>query len=129
MATSYPEFIPGAGAAPEPAKWRPEVVDREALTSEQRDLAATADALFEQLARDAGQSDAGRLNVVPLPDDLGVAVVRAVRGGGVIFVARDSSVLYMTSVIDLPIGLELFRDGQRTPLSSFEPQSGFRRDA
>ncbi|MFD1574488.1 DUF2185 domain-containing protein [Agromyces cerinus subsp. nitratus] len=106
--------------APEPAEWRPEVVDPEALSSDQRELAATAAALFEQLARDAGQADSGRLNVVLLPDDLGVAVVRAVRGGGVIFVARDSSVLYVTSAIDLQVGLDLFRDGQRTPLSSFE---------
>ncbi|MFC9559251.1 hypothetical protein [Agromyces sp. NPDC056965] len=102
------------------AEWRPEVVDPEALSSEQRELAETARALFEQLARDAGQADAGPLNVVPLPDDLGVAVVRAVRGGGSIFVAHDSSVLYVASSLDLPTGLDLFREGQRTPLSSFE---------
>lgn len=102
------------------AEWRPEVVALEALSAEQRELAATASALFERLARDAGQADAGQLNVVPLPDDVGVAVVRAVRGGGAIFVAHDSSVLYVASSIDLPIGLDLFREGQRTPLSSFE---------
>ncbi|MGW9630831.1 hypothetical protein ACWGST_09010 [Agromyces sp. NPDC055520] len=101
-------------------EWRPEVVATEALSSQQLELAAVARALFEQLARDAGQTDTAQLNVVPLPDDLGVAVVRAVRGGGTIFVDHDASVLYVASAIDLPVGLDLFREGQRTPLSSFE---------
>lgn len=107
-------------SAPASAEWSPQVVALEALTPDQRTLADTARALFEQLARDAGEADSGPLNVVPLPEALGVAVVRAVRGGGTIFVAPDSSVLYVGSAIDISVGLDAFREGQRTPLSRFE---------
>ncbi|MDQ0893255.1 hypothetical protein [Agromyces ramosus] len=102
------------------AEWKPQVVALEALPPDERALADTGRTLFEQLARDAGEADTGPLNLVPLPEGLGVAVVRAVRGGGTIFVAPDSSVLYLGSAIDISVGLDAFREGQRTPLSKFE---------
>ncbi|WP_127794266.1 hypothetical protein [Agromyces sp. LHK192] len=102
------------------AQWQPEVVDAERLSTDERSLAEIGTGLFERLARDAGQADAGPLNLVRLPDGLGVAVVRAVRGGGTIFVAPDGSVLYLASAIDITTGLDVFRDGERTPLSRFD---------
>ena len=107
-------------SAPASADWTPAVVALEALPPDQRALADVGRNLFERLAQDAGEAAAGPLNPVPLPEGLGVAVVRAVRGGGTIFVAPDSSVLYVGSAIDISAGLDAFREGQRTPLSKFE---------
>lgn len=102
------------------ADWTPQVVPLHELSPADRALAEVGRGLFAQLARDAGRDETGQLNAIPLPDELGVAVVRAVRGGGTIFVAPDSTVLYLASAIDIAAGLEAFREGQRTPLSKFE---------
>ncbi|MEU5979108.1 hypothetical protein [Streptomyces sp. NPDC047315] len=58
------------------------------------------------------------LDVVVLPDDLGVCLVHAVRGGGKIYVAPDESALFVGSAVDFDAGLEAFRDGARTPRTS-----------
>lgn len=110
------ESTPAAASA----DWTPEVVAPESLAPDRRALADVGRALFERLARRAGEAGAGPLRTVPLPDGSGVAVVRAVRGGGTIFVAPDSSVLYVGSAIDVSAGLDAFREGQRTPLSKFD---------
>lgn len=60
------------------------------------------------------------LNVIVLPDGLGVCVVHAVRGGGSIYVAPDESALYVSSGLDFDKGLALFREGRRTPNEQFE---------
>ncbi len=73
--------------------------------------------LFHSLAAKSGQTLDDPLNVVPF--DGGVAVVRAVRGGGKIFVAEDGSVMYRGSSYTFERALEEFRAGQRTPLESF----------
>ncbi len=73
--------------------------------------------LFHSLAAKSGQTLDDPLNVVPF--DGGVAVVRAVRGGGKIFVAEDGSVMYRGSAYTFERALEEFRAGERTPLESF----------
>lgn len=59
------------------------------------------------------------LNVIELPDGLGVCLVHAVRGGGKIYVAPDESALFAGSAVDFDTGLDAFRDGARTPLGTF----------
>lgn len=75
-------------------------------------------ALFEKLTTDPV------LNIIELPDDLGVCLVHAVRGGGKIYVAPDESVLFVGSAVDFEAGLGAFRDGVRTPLEKFELNGG-----
>lgn len=60
------------------------------------------------------------LNVIDLPDGLGVCLVHAARGGGKIYVAPDESVLFVGSAVDYDAGLGAFRDGVRTPREKFE---------
>ncbi|MFD4860291.1 MULTISPECIES: hypothetical protein [Streptomyces] len=60
------------------------------------------------------------LNVIELPDGLGVCLVHAVRGGGKIYVAPDESALFAGSAVDFETGLDAFRDGARTPLEKFD---------
>ncbi|GAB3157058.1 hypothetical protein GCM10027290_56520 [Micromonospora sonneratiae] len=57
-------------------------------------------------------------NVIELPNNLGVAVVHAVRGGGKVYVAPDESVLFVPSAQDFKTGLTAFREGQRSNLVS-----------
>ncbi|MFJ8746153.1 hypothetical protein ACIRL2_43195 [Embleya sp. NPDC127516] len=64
------------------------------------------------------------LNVVELPDGLGVCLVHAVRGGGKIYVAPDESALFAGSAVDFETGLDAFRDGARTPLEKFDINGG-----
>ncbi|MGW7434518.1 hypothetical protein [Streptomyces sp. NPDC054849] len=61
------------------------------------------------------------LNVVELPDGLGVCLVHAVRGGGKIYVAPDESALFVGSAVDFDTGLDAFRDGVRNPATSSTP--------
>lgn len=58
--------------------------------------------------------------VSAIPFDGGVAVVRAVRGGGSILVAADESVLYRASSYSFDRTLAEFRAGERTPPEAFE---------
>ncbi|QAY74905.1 hypothetical protein ET445_07095 [Agromyces protaetiae] len=64
------------------------------------------------------------LNVIELPDGLGVCLVHAVRGGGKIYVAPDESALFVGSAVDFEAGLGAFRDGVRTPLEKFTISRG-----
>ncbi|QEO15135.1 DUF1851 domain-containing protein [Agromyces intestinalis] len=66
------------------------------------------------------------LNVIELPDGLGVCLVHAARGGGKIYVAPDESVLFVGSAVDYEAGLGAFRDGVRTPREKFELNGGTR---
>lgn len=59
-------------------------------------------------------TDATDFNIVDLPDGLGIALVHAVRGGGVFFVAPDLSVMYSASSQSFDTGLDAFRSGHRT---------------
>jgi hypothetical protein len=61
------------------------------------------------------------LNLVPLPDDMGVCLVDASRGGGKIYVAPDETVLFVASALDFEAGLAAFREGRRTPSGAFDP--------
>ncbi|MFE9860945.1 hypothetical protein [Streptomyces sp. NPDC005780] len=76
-------------------------------------LVAVGRAHFAQLTTDPV------LNVIELPDGLGVCLVHAVRGGGKIYVAPDESALFVGSAVDFETGFEAFRDGVRTPLEKF----------
>lgn len=71
-------------------------------------------ALFAKLTTDPV------LNIIELPDGIGVCLVHAVRGGGKIYVAPDESVLFVGSAVDFDAGLGAFRDGVRTPLEKFD---------
>lgn len=87
------------------------------LSSEARDRADRGIALFQSLAARSGKSFDDPVNIVPFAG--GLAVVRAIRGGGKIFVAEDGSVMYRGSSYTFERALEEFRAGQRTPLESF----------
>ena len=75
-------------------------------------------ALFAKLTTDPV------LNIIELPDGLGVCLVHAVRGGGKIYVAPDESALFVGSAVDFDAGLGAFRDGVRTPLEKFDLSGG-----
>lgn len=77
-------------------------------------LVEVGTALFAKLTTDPV------LNVLELPDGLGVCLVHAARGGGKIYVAPDESVLFVGSAVDFESGLGAFRDGVRTPLEKFD---------
>ena len=85
---------------------------------DQSRLVEVGRSLFAKLA------DNPTLNVIELPDGLGVCVVHAVRGGGKIYVAPDETVLFAGSAVDLEAGLGAFRDGVRTPLEKFGADRG-----
>ncbi|GMA27246.1 hypothetical protein [Arenivirga flava] len=91
--------------------------DASASTSQVEALGEIGRGLFHSLAAKAGQTLDDPLNVIPF--DGGVAVIRAVRGGGKIFVAEDGSVMYRGSSYTFERALEEFRAGERTPLESF----------
>ncbi|MFE9046425.1 hypothetical protein ACFY9F_10145 [Streptomyces sp. NPDC012421] len=59
-----------------------------------------------------------------LPEDGAVAVAHTVRGGGRIFVARDESVLFVSSGVPPHEAIEMFRAGRRTPSGQFGPVGG-----
>lgn len=86
-------------------------------------LAAVGRSLFATFTTDPV------VNVLELPDGLGVCLVHAVRGGGKIYVAPDESALVVGSAIDFETGLGAFRDGVRnadeqTSLSATAHSSG-----
>ncbi|MFV2121269.1 hypothetical protein ACE14D_23645 [Streptomyces sp. Act-28] len=56
------------------------------------------------------------VNIVELPDGLGICLVHAVRGGGKVYVAPDESTLFVGSAVDFDAGLGAFRDGARDPV-------------
>ncbi|WP_405435227.1 hypothetical protein OG373_01125 [Streptomyces avidinii] len=64
------------------------------------------------------------VNVIELPDGLGVCLVHAVRGGGKIYVAPDESALFVGSAVDFDAGLGRFRDGVRTPIEELDASDG-----
>lgn len=110
--------LPEGDAAPTP----PAVpVDPASLPAAQQDLAKFGEQLFRQLANAAGQQLPEVVMVIPVDD--GVAVVRAVRGGGMILVASDRSVLYQASAVTFDQAVREFRSGSRTPLEKFGPAS------
>ncbi|WP_394552981.1 T6SS immunity protein Tdi1 domain-containing protein [Agromyces sp. MMS24-JH15] len=74
----------------------------------------------------AGLTQNPTLNVIDLPDGLGVCLVHAARGGGKIYVAPDESVLFVGSAVDFDAGLGAFRDGVRTPREKFQLNGGAR---
>ncbi len=88
------------------------------LSESEQHLARHGRSLFHSLAAKSGRTLDDPLNVIPF--DGGVAVVRAVRGGGKIFVAEDGSVMYRGSSYTFERALEEFRAGERTPLESFQ---------
>lgn len=81
-------------------------------------LTAVGRSLFAKLTTDPV------LNIIELPDGLGVCLVHAVRGGGKIYVAPDESVLFVGSAVDFDAGLGAFRDGVRTPIEKFDLAGG-----
>jgi hypothetical protein len=92
-------------------------VDPSSLTAAQQELARFGEQLFRQLAGAAGQLAADPVTVIPVDD--GVAVVRAVRGGGMILVAPDRAVLFQASSVTFDRAVQEFRAGARTPLEKF----------
>lgn len=64
------------------------------------------------------------VNIVELPDGLGISLVHAVRGGGKIYVAPDESTLFVGSAVDFDAGLGAFRDGVRNPIGEVDGSGG-----
>lgn len=81
-------------------------------------LVEVARGLFAKL------TEAPKLNIIDLPDGLGICAVHAVRGGGKIYVAPDESALFVASALDFDAGLAAFRQGERTPHIMFERRDG-----
>lgn len=73
-------------------------------------LVAVGRRLFARFATDPV------VNLVELPDGLGVCLVNAVRGGGKVYVAPDESALFVGSAVDFDTGLGAFRNGARTTI-------------
>lgn len=92
-------------------------VERSSLSAELDELAGVGEGLFRKLAENAGQALDNELRLVPFDD--GLAVVRAVRGGGTIFVGADRELLYQGSAVGFEDGVRAFRAGTRTPLERF----------
>jgi hypothetical protein len=94
--------------------------------AEDRSTASASDAGHDRLA-EVGRRLFGvlrpeaELNLVPLPDGLGVCLVDASRGGGKIYVAPDETVLFVASALNFEAGLAAFREGRRTPPEAFDP--------
>ena len=95
----------------------PVPVERSQLSPTLEPLAARGESLFRQLAAKTGQGMTDPLTFVPVDD--GVAVVRAVRGGGTIFVGPDQTVLYSGSSLSFDDGVRAFRSGMRTAPEKF----------
>lgn len=70
----------------------------------------------------AAHFEASEFGAVALPDDEAVYVYpRGVRGGGVLFVAKDRSVLFKGSAGQLDTALAAFRAGERTTFGDADP--------
>ncbi|MGW0611386.1 hypothetical protein [Streptomyces sp. NPDC002788] len=80
-------------------------------------LVAVGLSLFAQFTADPV------VNIVELPDGLGVCLVHAVRGGGKIYVAPDESTLFVGSAVEFDAGLGAFRDGVRNPIKKVDSSS------
>lgn len=80
------------GAAVSPSRPATATVADLELSGEARNHADQGIALFESLAERSGKSFDDPVNIEPFAG--GVAVVRAIRGGGKIFVADAGSVMY-----------------------------------
>lgn len=104
------------GALPIPEHDAPAAIS-DAATDRDR-LIDVARGLFAKL------TESPNLNIVDLPDGLGICAVHAVRGGGKIYVAPDESVLFVASAMDFDAGLAAFRSGERTPQILFERRDG-----
>lgn len=105
--------VPGVRARPS----SPKPVDLDSLGAEDRLLADRGVELFRSLAAKSGKPFDDPVSAVPF--DGGVAVVRAVRGGGKIFVASDGSALFRASSFTFDRALADFRAGRRSPIESF----------
>lgn len=90
-----------ASAAEDATSDEPTAVDRSRMIARGREV-------FSRF------TDATDFRLVDLPDDLGIALVHAVRGGGIFFVAPDLSVMYSASSQSFDTGLDAFRSGHRT---------------
>lgn len=104
------------GALPAPTVDAPGMVPDAAVDRDR--LIEVARGLFAKLTESAN------LNIIDLPDGLGICAVHAVRGGGKIYVAPDESVLFVASAMDFDTGLAAFRSGERTPHIMFERRDG-----
>lgn len=100
---------------PRPAS--PPAVDWALLSPHDRRLADEGLRLFSGLAALSNKPMDAPMSVVPF--DGGVAVFRAVRGGGKILVAPDGSALYQSSSRTFDRALEAFHAGERSPRESF----------
>lgn len=105
--------VPGSRAQPS----SPKPVEFEALDAEDRALADRGVDLFRSLAAKSGKPFDDPVSAVPF--DGGVAVVRAIRGGGKILVAHDGSALFRSSSFTFGRALADFRAGRRSPIESF----------
>ncbi|MEU9350015.1 hypothetical protein AB0D65_03105 [Streptomyces griseoloalbus] len=81
-------------------------------------LVAVGLSLLEEFTTDPA------VNIVELPDGLGICLVHAVRGGGKIYVAPDESTLFVGSAVDFDAGLGAFRDGVRNPIREVDCSGG-----
>ncbi|PPG42045.1 Imm61 family immunity protein [Pseudoclavibacter sp. RFBA6] len=95
----------------------PPSVDWGRLSASDRRLADSGFRLFCSLNEKRGKVFEDPVSAAPF--DGGVAVFRSIRGGGMILVAHDGSVLYRSSSYSFERALDEFREGQRTPLDSF----------
>ncbi|MEV7692310.1 Imm61 family immunity protein [Microbacterium sp. NPDC089189] len=95
----------------------PPVVAWAELSPSDRRLADAGFRLFCSLSAQSGKAFGDPVSAVPF--DAGVAVFRAIRGGGMILVAHDESVLYRSSSYSFERALAEFRAGARTPRVSF----------
>ena len=104
------------GALPLPTNGAPTAAPDAAAGRDR--LIEVARGLFDKL------TEAPKLNIIDLPDGLGICAVHAARGGGKIYVAPDESVLFVASAMDFDAGLAAFRSGERTPHVMFERRDG-----
>jgi len=90
----------------------------DAMSADQRELAAYGRELFSRIARLHSRVEAGEYGEFPLQDGA-VLVAELFRGGGRIFVASDRTVLFVSSALGSEEARAEFEGGRRTPLEAF----------